>query len=96
MSSRNVYLNKQERQGATILFKALNLAEGLSKKGQNNAETIRNKMAELIKSEPLASVEYISIADTQTLQELDQIKGPALVSLAVRFGKTRLIDNFMI
>ena len=93
MSSRNIYLNPQERQAATVLFKALTLAKNLWKKGERDAETVRGQMTSLISGEPLAKIEYVSIADTQTLEELSKIDGPALVSLAVRFGKTRLIDN---
>jgi pantoate--beta-alanine ligase len=96
MSSRNVYLNPQERQAATILFKALTLAQNLLKKGETNAETVRQKMTSLISREPLAKIEYISIADTNTLEELSKIDRPALASLAVRFGKTRLIDNIIL
>jgi len=93
MSSRNVYLNPQERQAATVLFKALTLAQNLWEKGESNAETIRQKMTSLISKEPLAKIEYVSIADAETLEELTEIDKPALASLAVRFGKTRLIDN---
>jgi pantoate--beta-alanine ligase len=93
MSSRNIYLNPQERQAATVLFKALTLAQNLWKKGEMNAETVRQQMASLISGEPLAKIEYVSIADAQTLEELTEIDRPAVASLAVRFGKTRLIDN---
>lgn len=93
MSSRNVYLSPKERQAATVLFKALTLARQLSKSGERDAEKIRWQMAALIQKEPLARVDYVSIADAQTLQELDFLDRPAVASLAVRIGKTRLIDN---
>ncbi|MBN2463466.1 MAG: pantoate--beta-alanine ligase [Dehalococcoidia bacterium] len=96
MSSRNVYLNPQERQAATALFKALTLAQNLRVKGDSNADTIRQKMTALINKEPLAKIEYVSIADAETLEELTEIDKPALASLAVRFGKTRLIDNILL
>jgi pantoate--beta-alanine ligase len=96
MSSRNVYLNPQEREAATVLFKALTLAQNLWEQGESNAETIRQKMTVLIGKEPLAKIEYVSIADAQTLEELAKIDRPALASLAVRFGKTRLIDNMLL
>ncbi len=96
MSSRNVYLDPPERKAAVILFKSLNLAADLRKIGERDAVKIRNKMTDLIKTEPLGTIDYISIADTETLEELHEISGRALVSLAVRFGKTRLIDNFII
>jgi len=96
MSSRNVYLNPQERQAATVLLKALTLAQNLWEKGDRNAERIRQEMISLISSEPLAKIEYVSIADAQTLEELSKIDRPALASLAVRIGKTRLIDNIVL
>jgi pantoate--beta-alanine ligase len=96
MSSRNVYLNTQERQAAAVLFKALTLAQNLWEKGDRNAERIRQEMTSLISKEPLAKIEYVSIADAQTLEELSEIDRPALASLAVRIGKTRLIDNMVL
>ena len=96
MSSRNVYLDTQQRKSAVILYKSLNLASDLRKQGEKDAIRIKQKMTELINTEPLGTIDYISIADTVTLEELSVIKGKALVSLAVRFGKTRLIDNFII
>jgi pantoate--beta-alanine ligase len=96
MSSRNVYLNPQERQAAIVLFKALTLARNLWEKGERKADTIRQEMTSLISKEPLAKIEYVSIADTQTLEELSEIDRPALASLAVRLGKTRLIDNMLL
>lgn len=96
MSSRNIYLNPQERQAATVLFKALTLAQNLWGKGEKNAERLRQEMASLIGNEPLAKIDYVSIADAQTLEELSEIDRPALASLAVRIGKTRLIDNVVL
>jgi pantoate--beta-alanine ligase len=93
MSSRNVYLNPQERQAAVVLWRSMNLAQGLWQKGERDAEKIRNEMVALIKKEPLARTDYVSISDPGTLEELSRIKGPALVSMAVHVGKTRLIDN---
>ncbi|MGA7678277.1 MAG: pantoate--beta-alanine ligase [Dehalococcoidia bacterium] len=96
MSSRNVYLNPQEHQAAIVLFKALTLARNLWGKGERNAETIRQEMTSLISKEPLAKIEYVSIADAETLEELTEIDKPALASMAVRIGKTRLIDNMLL
>lgn len=93
MSSRNIHLSPGERQAATILFKALTLAHQLWKGGENDANELRKQMGSLIQKEPLAQIDYISIADAQTLEELNVIDRPALASLAVRIGKTRLIDN---
>ena len=93
MSSRNIYLSPGERQAATILFKALTLARQLSQGGEKDAGKIRRQMTSLIEKEPLAQIAYVSIADAETLEELNLIDRPALASLAVRIGKTRLIDN---
>jgi pantoate--beta-alanine ligase len=93
MSSRNIYLSSGERQAATILFRALTLARQLSQGGEKDAGKIRRQMTSLIEKEPLAQIDYVSIADAETLEELNLIDHPALASLAVRIGKTRLIDN---
>lgn len=96
MSSRNVYLSPEERRAATILFKALTSAQELYNSGETNAEYIRQQMTTLITGEPLAKIDYVSIADPDTLEELSTIDRPALVSLAVKIGKTRLIDNIQL
>ena len=93
MSSRNVYLNSEERQAATILFKALTLAKELWQGREKDADRIRQQMTSLIQKEPLAKIDYVSIADACTLAELETADRPALASLAIRIGKTRLIDN---
>ena len=93
MSSRNTYLGPREREAAPVLFQALSLAEGLWRGGERDAAKIRRKMTALIHKEPLARIDYVSIADASTLEELREIDRPALVSLAVEIGKTRLIDN---
>jgi pantoate--beta-alanine ligase len=96
MSSRNTYLNPEERKQAVVLYKALSLAQKLWAEGEKNAPKIRQQMTNLIKKQPLANIDYISIADAETLDELDRVKPPALVSLAVRIGRTRLIDNVVL
>jgi pantoate--beta-alanine ligase len=93
MSSRNVYLNPQERQAATALYKALTEAQQLLQKGERDAELLRQVMTSIINKEPLAKIDYVSIADAQILEELSRIERSAVASLAVRIGKTRLIDN---
>jgi len=93
LSSRNVYLSAVERESALCLSQALELARGLWTRGLRDAEAYRSRLRELIAEEPAAKVEYVSVADPVTLEELERIKGRALVSLAVRIGKTRLIDN---
>ena len=93
MSSRNTYLTLEQRKTAPVLYKSLMLAKDLYAKGERGAKKIHGRMTELIQKEPLAVIDYISIADPETLEELDVIKSQALVSMAVRVGKTRLIDN---
>jgi pantoate--beta-alanine ligase len=96
MSSRNVYLDPEQRKAATVLYRSLNAAKELYEAGERNAETIRGKMKEVLASEPLAEPQYVSCADYDTLEELDEITGKALLSMAVFFGKTRLIDNLVL
>ncbi|MGB6836570.1 MAG: pantoate--beta-alanine ligase [Dehalococcoidia bacterium] len=95
MSSRNAYLSPGEREAAPVLSRSLRLAEELWGQGQGerDATVIRQRMNDLIAAEPLARVDYVSVADAESLRELDRIEGPALVSLAVRIGGIRLIDN---
>jgi pantoate--beta-alanine ligase len=93
MSSRNVYLTPEQRKQATVLYRSLLLAKELYTKGERNAVKIRQQMMELVQKEPLAVIDYISIADEQTLEELDTIQDKALVSMVVKFGNTRLLDN---
>jgi len=93
MSSRNTYLNPKERKAALVLWRALCHAKELWDKGERNAERLRQEMTGLIESEPLAKIDYVSIADTDSLEELEDIDRSALVSMAVMIGKTRLIDN---
>jgi len=96
MSSRNTYLNPEERRVALVLNQALTLARQLWSRGERDAERLRQAMRQLIEKQPLAAIDYISVADTETLEELDRVKSPSVVSLAVRIGKTRLIDNIVI
>jgi pantoate--beta-alanine ligase len=93
LSSRNVYLDPDERKAATVLYEALGLAREMWTRGARDAESFRRRLRELIEAEELARIDYVSVAHPETLQELDRIQGPALVSLAVRIGRTRLIDN---
>ncbi|GAH37470.1 unnamed protein product, partial [marine sediment metagenome] len=75
---------------------SLNLAQKLYAGGERNAGKIRQEMKALIQREPLAEIDYVSIADNETLEELDTVTPPALVSLAVKYGKTRLLDNVVV
>lgn len=96
MSSRNVYLDPDQRKAATVLFRSLSAAKELYETGERDAEKIRRKMKEVLASEPLAEPQYVSCADYDSLEELDIIQGKTLLSMAVFIGKTRLIDNFVI
>lgn len=96
MSSRNAYLSLDERQAALVISRSVTLAQRTYAHGERDAETIRARMRDLIGAEPLASVDYVSIAHPDTLDELTRIEGRALVSLAVRIGATRLIDNTLV
>jgi pantoate--beta-alanine ligase len=96
LSSRNIYLNPRERQASTVLYRSLMLAQNLYAQGERDAEIVRKEIVRLIKTEELARIDYVSIADPATLDELDEITGKALVSMAVKFGKTRLIDNVIL
>lgn len=96
LSSRNVYLSPDERQAALSLNESLRVAQEMRGRGVADASDIKKRMRERISASPLASIDYISIADAEGLAELDLIDRPALVSLAVRYGRTRLIDNVII
>ncbi len=93
MSSRNSYLSSEERRAATVLWRSLCRARELFDGGERRAEVIRGGMQNVLASEPLAEVEYVSVADAETLAELETIDRAAMVSLAVRLRRTRLIDN---
>jgi pantoate--beta-alanine ligase len=96
MSSRNARLSPEERKAAVVLWKALGLARSQWEDGQRDASQVRKAMSGLIGKEPLAKIDYISIADPQTLDEVDIVGKTALVSMAVYLGKTRLIDNVVL
>ena len=96
LSSRNAKLKEGDRKAALTLSRSLNLAHEIYESENHNAEEIRVQMRNLIESESRTSVDYISIADAETLDELDTVDRPALVSLAVRVGDVRLIDNTLL
>jgi pantoate--beta-alanine ligase len=93
LSSRNVHLSTEERAAAPVLRRALLAARALGEAGETSAEVLRDAMRRELATEPLADPDYVSVADAATLRELERVDGPALLSLAVRFGATRLIDN---
>ena len=96
LSSRNVSLNPEERKAATVLYCALSAAKAKYDAGERDAEMLRAAMSSTIAAEPLAREEYVSAADPDTLTELERIDKGVLLSMAVRLGKTRLIDNMLL
>ena len=96
MSSRNAYLNPEQRQAATVLYRGLSAAKSAFDGGERNATALRSLVTTTILGEQLANLQYVSCADPDTLQELETVAGRALLSLAVFVGKTRLIDNVLL
>jgi pantoate--beta-alanine ligase len=93
MSSRNVRLTPEQRAAAPVLRRALLAARAAYDAGQRSGDALRSVMGEVLATQPLARPEYVSCADPATLTELATVSGPALLSMAVRFGEVRLIDN---
>lgn len=96
MSSRNVYLDKEERESALVLSQALALAKELIEKGESSVARVKEEMVKLIESKPYTRIDYAEIYNGEDLSDLTEIKGKVLVALAVRIGKTRLIDNLLL
>ena len=99
MSSRNERLDPTDRQNAAVLYQALQQGEQMIEMGIAAPESIKNEMAQMISQMPNSNIEYISIANRVTLEEIEEsekLKGSLLLSLAVYFGEVRLIDNIII
>lgn len=97
MSSRNSYLDPAARAAAPVLFRALSAAQASFLAGDRKAEALRSRMRAVLAGEPLAQVDYISVADADSLTEIEGAAGEgALASMAVRIGTTRLIDNLLL
>ncbi len=96
LSSRNKYLNPEQRQAATVLNRALRAAETAVSQHTHSGSRLRQLMTDIITAEPLARLDYVSAADPKTLAELDEIENGVLLSTAVFIGTTRLIDNILI
>ena len=92
-SSRNTYLSSEERKAATILYKAIQEGKECINRGAS-ADSIINAMTNIVNTEPLAKIDYISVVDANTMQPVHEITSPVLVAIAVYIGSTRLIDNF--
>ena len=96
MSSRNTYLSPPERSAATVLYRALMRAQELHLEGEQDAEVLRAAMWDVLASERLARADYVSVADPETMEELMLADSDVMVSLAVRIGRIRLIDNILL
>jgi len=93
MSSRNVYLTSKQRTSALSLYKSLNIAQEMVNKGEKKAKTIIEAVTTFIQKRPYTKIDYVKLCDPETLEELEEIRGNALLALAVKVGKARLIDN---
>lgn len=94
-SSRNTYLNPEERQAALVLSRSLAAGRKLLENGETLAERIRQEITRQIQTEALAKIDYVEVVDWRNLEPVEVINGPVLVAIAVYIGKTRLIDNFI-
>lgn len=95
-SSRNTYLNEAERKAALILHKALTEGEKLVRSGETDAKAVIQLISDRIRTEPLARIDYVNIVSFPQIQPVDKIEGDILAAVAVYFGTTRLIDNFIV
>jgi pantoate--beta-alanine ligase len=96
MSSRNVYLSAQERKHATVLYRSLEKARSLIASGTRDAGLIEREMREMVEAVPGTKLDYARVVDTNSLEAIGEVRGEVLVAVAVRFGKTRLIDNMLL
>ena len=96
MSSRNAYLKPQERRAAAILFRALDSTRASIARGERDALRLAASMRDVLRTEPLAAIDYAELVDTETLEQVTRLRGVCLALLAARIGATRLIDNMLI
>jgi len=96
LSSRNVFLKENERKSAAVIYKALNRAKKMIEDGERDARKIHLMISRQIGMEPSVRVDYIAMVDPETLKDSKDIKGPLLIAVAARIGKTRLIDNVLV
>ncbi|MGQ9456469.1 MAG: pantoate--beta-alanine ligase [Armatimonadota bacterium] len=96
MSSRNSYLNVEERKAALVLYRSLQRAREVLLSGERNARVIESSAREVIEQEPLARIDYVAVRDAETLEPIEYLEKPSVLLLAVRIGTTRLIDNSML
>lgn len=98
LSSRNAFLSKDERKAATVLYRALSQAREVYKEGERHPKRLAETVRALVEAEPLARLDYVTVADAETMEKFDRINDerPVLIAVAVRLGPTRLIDNIII
>ena len=96
MSSRNTYLSPIEREKALLIYASMKQLQKSFKSGERNAMTLKDEARRILSSENGVAIEYVSIADPETLTEVDSVKERAVYAVAVRIGKTRLIDNALL
>jgi pantoate--beta-alanine ligase len=95
-SSRNTYLNADERQAALILSKSLKLGKQAIEAGERDAQKVIDIIRQNLETEPMARIDYVEVVDFENIQRTARIEGEVLVAIAVYIGKTRLIDNFIV
>ena len=95
-SSRNTYLNEQERQAALVLNRSLQAGRALVEAGERNAAVIKRAIIQELDKEPLAEIDYVDIVNFETITPAETLEGTVLAAIAVFIGKTRLIDNFIV
>ena len=93
MSSRNSYLTPEQRESALCLKRSLDLAQDMVQRGTNDGKTVKTAVEKLIRNYPFTEIDYVTVCDPVSLEDVERIEGEALLALAVRVGKTRLIDN---
>jgi pantoate--beta-alanine ligase len=96
MSSRNQYLTPQQKEDAALIYKSLQKCRRMIKQGETNAKKIIAEMRKVLKQIPSVEIQYVSIVDAETLQNIDKVAGKVLAAIAVKIGSTRLIDNILI
>ena len=96
MSSRNAYLAPEDRRAASVLFRALEAARRAITGGERDADAVRSLLRAELRSEPRGSVDYAEVVDADSFQPLREIRGAIVIPIAVRFGKTRLLDNLQL
>lgn len=96
MSSRNKYLNPEERKSALCIKKSIDMAAKMVEKGELSSEKLKTSIKDLIESYPYTDIDYINVCDPETLEDINTLRDKSLLAMAVKVGKTRLIDNYVI